>query len=190
MIKFHQKIFFESILFEDVNPNQIRQRNHNFKNINNIQNELPRFQIYQETELPCKYKNPLYKTHSYEILVDYEQGFDMNTGKKRHPRNTYRNLIHPSKPKKLRNTGNTGEKTKPQDIDSTRLQELSLKNNTYFGAIHYDIQIDMILDYTISRTFKEMSLSELETLHQLCELKRTHILQSLALAVLKIPYAG
>ena len=35
-----------------------------------------------------------------------------------------------------------------------------------------------------------MSLSELETLHQLCELERTQILQSLTLAVLKIPYAG
>ena len=34
-----------------------------------------------------------------------------------------------------------------------------------------------------------MTLSELETLHQ-CELERTQILQSLALAVLKIPYAG
>ena len=32
-----------------------------------------------------------------------------------------------------------------------------------------------------------MSLSELETLHQLCELERTQILQSLALAVLKYP---
>ena len=32
-----------------------------------------------------------------------------------------------------------------------------------------------------------MSLSELETLHQLCELERTQILQSPALAVLKIP---
>ena len=48
----------------------------------------------------------------------------------------------------------------------------------------------MKLDYTISRIFQEMSLSELETLHQLCELERTQILQSLALAVLKIPYAG
>ena len=45
----------------------------------------------------------------------------------------------------------------------------------------------MKLDYTISRIFQEMSLSELETLHQLCELERTQILQSLALAVLKIP---
>ena len=59
-------------------------------------------------------------------------------------------------------------------------------NSTYFGNIHYDIQLDMKLDYTISR----MSLSELETLFQLCELERTQILQSLALAVLKIPYAG
>ena len=47
----------------------------------------------------------------------------------------------------------------------------------------------MKLDYTISRIFQEMTLSELETLHQLCDLKRTQILQSLALAVLKIPYA-
>ena len=48
----------------------------------------------------------------------------------------------------------------------------------------------MKLDYTISRIFQEMTLSELETLHQLCELQRTQILQSLALATLKIPYAG
>ena len=34
-----------------------------------------------------------------------------------------------------------------------------------------------------------MSLTELETLHQLCELERTQILQPLALAVLKIRYA-
>ena len=63
-------------------------------------------------------------------------------------------------------------------------------NNSYFGNIHYDIHLDMNLDYTISRIFQEMSLSELETLHQLCELERTQNLQSLALAVLKISYAG
>ena len=63
-------------------------------------------------------------------------------------------------------------------------------NRTCFGAIHYDIHLDMKLGYTISRFFQEMSISELETLQQLCELERTHILQSLALAVLKIPYAG
>ena len=63
-------------------------------------------------------------------------------------------------------------------------------NSTYFGAIHYDFHLDMKLDYTISRILQEMSLSELETLHQLYELERTQILQSLALAVLKSAYAG
>ena len=54
-------------------------------------------------------------------------------------------------------------------------------SNTPFGAIHYDIHLNMKLDYTISRIFQEMSLTELETLHQLCELERTQILHSLAL---------
>ena len=58
-------------------------------------------------------------------------------------------------------------------------------NNTHFGAIHYDIHLDMKLDYTMSRIFQKMSLLELEILHKLCELERTQILQSLALAVLK-----
>ena len=69
---------------------------------------------------------------------------------------------------------------KPHDTRSTRLQELSLMNNSYFGNIHYDIHLDMKLDYTISQIFQEMSLSELETLHQLCKLERTQILQSYA----------
>ena len=90
----------------------------------------------------------------------------------------------------LKNTGRTGGKLRPQDKSSTRLQELSLMNNTYFGAIPYDIHLVMKLDLTISRIFQEMSLSELELLYHSCELERTQILQSLALAVLKIPYAG
>ena len=69
-----------------------------------------------------------------------------------------------------KNAGRTGGKLKPQDTESTRLQELSLMNSTFFGAIHYVIHLDMKLDYTISRIFQEMSLSEPETLHQLCEL--------------------
>ena len=89
-----------------------------------------------------------------------------------------------------KNAGRIGGKIKPQDTESTRLQELSLMNSTDFGAIHYDIQLDMKLDHTINKVFQEMPLSELETLHQLCELERTQILQSLELAVLKLPYAG
>ena len=89
-----------------------------------------------------------------------------------------------------KNAGNPSGRLEPYDSESTRLQELSLMNNTCFGAIHYEIHLDMKLDYTICRIFQEKSLSELETLHQLCKLERTQILGSLALAVLKIPYAG
>ena len=63
-------------------------------------------------------------------------------------------------------------------------------NNTYFCAIHYEIHLDTKKDYTISRIFQKISLKELEALHQLCELEGTQILQSLAPAVRKIPYAG
>ena len=57
MIKFHETYFIESIPYEQVNPSQ-KQRN-DFRNIHDIENKLTRFQIYQETEIACKYRNPL-----------------------------------------------------------------------------------------------------------------------------------
>ena len=54
-----------------------------------------------------------------------------------------------------KNIGRIGGKLKPQDADSTRLQELSLMNRTYFGAIHYDIHLDMKLDYTSAEFLKK-----------------------------------
>ena len=192
MIKFHEKYFIQSIPYEQVHPS--RRQSSNFRNIHNIENKLTRFQIYQETELACKYRNPLHKTQYSEILVEYEKGFDMTTGKVKidpyatsHPINEGTSYIPVDFQK---SKSQPGGHLKPHNTRSTRLQELSLMNSTYFGNIHYDIHLDMKLDYTISRIFQEMSLSELETLHQLCELERTQILQSLALAVLKIPYAG
>ena len=60
MIKFHEKYFIVSIPYEQVNPS-CKQSN-DFKNPHDIENKLTRFQIYQETEFACKYRNPLYKT--------------------------------------------------------------------------------------------------------------------------------
>ena len=48
----------------------------------------------------------------------------------------------------------------------------------------------MKLSNTISIILQERLLSESEALHHSCELEQTQILQSLALAVLKTPYAG
>ena len=82
MIKFHQKNYIESDPYKDVNPHQIRSLYHNFRNIHNIENKLAPFQLYPETEDACKYIKPIYKTTQLsEILVEYENGFDMNTGK-------------------------------------------------------------------------------------------------------------
>ena len=64
MIKFQQKNFIESIPFEDVSPDQLRYSNFKFRNSNNIENKLTRFQIYPEMELACKYTKPLYKTQN------------------------------------------------------------------------------------------------------------------------------
>ena len=69
-----------------------------------------------------------------------------------------------------KNTVKPGGKLRPEDKNSTRLQELSIMINNFFGAIPCNIHLDMKLDYTISQTVQEMSLSEIETLHHLCEL--------------------
>ena len=79
MIYFYEKYFIESIPYEQVNPS--RKQSTDFRNIHNKENNLTRFQIYQETEIACKYRNPIYKTQYTEILVEYEKGFDMTTGK-------------------------------------------------------------------------------------------------------------
>ena len=43
--------------------------------------QLPRFQIYPETELACKYNTSFYKTQYSKTLAKYGKDFDMNTGK-------------------------------------------------------------------------------------------------------------
>ena len=37
MMKFHQKYFIETISFDQVNPNKIRQKNQQYKNIDRIE---------------------------------------------------------------------------------------------------------------------------------------------------------
>ena len=132
MITFHEKYFIESIPYEQINPS--RKQSTDFRNIDNKENKLTRFKIYQETEIACKYRNPLYKTQYSEILVEYEKGFDMNTGKTKfdpyatgHPLNEGTSYIPVNFQK---STGQPGGKLKPHDSRSTRLQELSLMNNT------------------------------------------------------------
>ena len=155
MIKFHEKYFIESIPFKKVNPFQKIQHNTKFRNIH----RLTRFQIYHETEFACKYKNPFYKTQYSEILVEYDEGFDMTTGKTKYdPYATHHSINEDTSyipVNLLKIAVNPGGKLKQYDSENTRLQELLLTNSTYFGAIRYDIHLNMKLDYTISRIFKK-----------------------------------
>ena len=73
MINFHQKYFIESIPYDKINPDKIRQNRNRYKNIDEIENKMTRFQIYPKTELACNYKTPLYK-HNI-------QNFSSNTKK-------------------------------------------------------------------------------------------------------------
>ena len=126
MIKFHQNYYFEPIPYEDVNPDQMRSISQKLRNIHNIENKLTRFQIYPETELACEYNKPIYKTKYSEILVEYENGFDMNTGNLIvHPMATSHSLTDGNpyvSVKFQKNIGRIGGNIKPQDADSTRLQ--------------------------------------------------------------------
>ena len=159
MIKFHKKYFIESIPFDTVNARQIRSRNIKFRNIHNIENKLTRFQIYHETEFACKYQNQIHKTQYSEIIVEYDEGFDMTTGKlKYNPRATHQPLNEGTSyipVNLLKNAENPRGKIKPRDTESTRLQELSQMNNTYFGPIHYDIHLDTKKNYTFSEFLKK-----------------------------------
>ena len=84
-------------------------------NLHNIENKLTRFQIYPETELACKYKKPIYT----EILVEYEHGFEMNTGHLIvNPMATSHSLTDGNpyvSVKFQKNIGQIGGKLKPQD---------------------------------------------------------------------------
>ena len=49
--------------------------------------------------------------------------------------------------------------TKELEELKEELEELSLTKNTYFGAIHYEIHLDMKVDKTKNKIFQERSLS-------------------------------
>ena len=140
------------------------------------------FQLHPESDLASDYTKPLYKTKYSETLVKYEDGFDMNTGKliihsmATSHSTTDKNSYVPVKFQK--NSGKICEKLKPQDTDSTRLQNYHLNYKTVkmslklsqnyktvkmsLDAIHYDIHLDMKIDYTKRRIFQEMSFTELK----------------------------
>ena len=92
------------------------------------------------------------------------------------------------KQRKLSQKNSNRKHTSPKVFTKKTIYLLSRFKIT--GASYYHDHLEMKLDYTLTGIFQEMSLSQLETLQRLCELERTQILQSLALARIKILYVG
>ena len=55
----------------------------------------------------------------------------------------------------------TDKKFVPKTKIVKKIKKTSLMNNTHFGTIHYDIYLDLKLDYTISRFFQETVTSRI-----------------------------
>ena len=65
---------------------------------------------------------------------------------------------------------------------------LNVSNN--FATINYDAHINTKIDYTINHVFRSMTVQELNTLHTICELERSHLLTILAMSVQNPQLAG
>ena len=81
--------------------------------------KLTIFQVYTETEIVCKYPEPLFRTQYSEHLVEYEKSFNIKTG------NMFLDIAHPYQNREdeksyipvtlKKNKWNTGGKTHPEN---------------------------------------------------------------------------
>ena len=65
---------------------------------------------------------------------------------------------------------------------------LNVSNN--FATLDYDVHINTKIDFTINHVFKSMKVQEINTLHTVCEIKRTHLITILAMSVKNPQLAG
>ena len=65
---------------------------------------------------------------------------------------------------------------------------LNVSNN--FATLDYVAHINTKIDFTINHVFESMTVPELNTLHTVCELKRTQLLTILAMSVRNPQLAG
>ena len=106
----------------------------------------------------------------------------MNTGK--------RNPLHlPEDDQFIRYSQNqqvTGRLIK--DKDKFFFPQLNSTNNC--ATIDYDSHVNTKIDYVFYHVFKTLTVSELNTLHTVCELERFHFLTILAMSVTNPQLAG
>ena len=132
----------------------------------------------------CIKPSLLHTTQYPDLFVSYTEGFDINTGERNPsilPQNEQFNQ-YSSEYHKI-----TGKLIEDKD-KKYLFPPLNSTNN--FATIDYETQINTKIDYAINHVFKTMTVSELNTLHTVCELERTQLLTILAMSVKNPQLAG
>ena len=92
-------------------------------------------QVNRQASVPRKLFAGFFGIFSSSLNNEYDEGFDMTTGKKFDPYATHHLINEDTSyiPVNLRKSaGNPGGRIEPYDSESTRLQELSLMNINLF----------------------------------------------------------
>ena len=149
--------------------------------LGNDKHSLSRIEIFQNKQTFCKKPTPMYTTQYPDLYINYQEGFNMQTGNK-NP------IVMPEQNEQI-----SQESMSSKLVYNTLLNRYSfppLNNSNSFGAVDYDVHVNTKIDYSINHVFKSMSLQELNTLHYICELERTQLLTILAMSVQNPQLAG
>ena len=116
----------------------------------------------------------MHTTQYPDLFVTYRGSFKKNTGKK--PIVVDEDL---SFSQKLTSS--------PLVCDSVEFEYIfpPFNDSNSFGTVHYDAHIITKTDYSNNNVFKSMTIQELNTLYQISELERTHLLAILPMSVQK-----
>ena len=168
-----------------------------------------KIEVMNEKQHLCKRPNPVYKTNFETLFIEFDGGFDMNTGRKRFLNNKIDNrpkeyhipLGPQTSPRYNRGLEENEHRIEPHRISVSSERYLDhVERNNWEGAtfteegdkveIDYDFHLTTKIDYVYYYAMTHLRNSELALLERQCELERTQLLTTLMLAMQNNRLAG
>ena len=145
------------------------------------QNRLSCFEIFPERKMFCNKPTPVYTTQYPDLFNKNKEGLNVYTGK-RNP------LQLPEDEQYDRFSAQllSGNLIHIQ----TKFPLSALNSPSSFANTDYEAHVNTKLGYSITHVFKTLSVTELNTLHTICEVKRTQFSTILAMSVKNSQLAG